>query len=61
MLPEQTGFNSVEYLNAFALYKETVVKPLQQEIEDAFKRLGYDITLNEFVVEFKDNGETTVA
>lgn len=61
VLPEQTGFNSVEYLNAFALYKETVVKPLQQEIEDAFKRLGYDITLNEFVVEFKDNGETTVA
>jgi capsid portal protein len=61
VLPEQTGFNSVEYLNAFALYKETVVKPLQQEIEDAFKRLGYDISLNEFTVEFQDNGEKTVA
>lgn len=60
VLPEQTGFNSVEYLNAFALYKETVVHPMQQEIEDAFRRIGYEISLNEFVVEFKDNGEKTI-
>ena len=59
VLPEQTGFNSVEYINAFALYKETVVRPMQIEIEDAFGKLGYDIELNEFVVEFKNNGEDT--
>lgn len=54
--PERTGFNSVEYQQSFYLFKETVVKPLQSEIESAFAMLGekYTFVLNEFNIDFGD-------
>ena len=57
IMPDQTGFNSVEYQSAFALYKETVVKPIQQEFERALKRVGINIKLTEFIIDFGDNAE----
>lgn len=63
IMPEQTGFNSVEYESAFKIYKETVVKPIQQEIESALKRVGIDIKLSEFVIvsnNTENNSETTL-
>lgn len=55
VLPEQTGFNSIEYKDAFSLFKETVIKPIQKEIEKAFEIIGVPIKLNEFEVEFANN------
>lgn len=57
--PERQGFNSVEYEQTFKLFKETVVQPLQSQIERAFARLGgqYRFTLAEFNIEF-DNQST---
>lgn len=60
VLPEQTGFNSVEYENAFKLFKTTVIAPLQSEIERAFNMIGFNFKLNEFNIEFEDeNNELT--
>lgn len=59
IMPQQTGFNSVEYESAFKLYRETVVKPLQKEIESALHRVGIDIEFTEFDVQFGEP-ETTV-
>lgn len=58
--PERQGFNSVEYENTFKLFKETVVQPLQREIEGAFAFIGdeYRFTLNEFTINF--NQEATI-
>lgn len=55
--PENTSFNSIEFTNAFSLFKETVAAPIQEEIEDAFKLLGYDIKLNEFEITFVNSGQ----
>lgn len=49
--------NSVEYESAFKIYKETVVKPIQQEFEKALKRVGINIKLTEFIIDFGDNAE----
>lgn len=59
IMPEQTGFNSVEYKSAFALYKATVVRPIQQEIESAFNKIGIEMKLTEFIVDFgeEEGGE----
>lgn len=59
IMPQQTGFNSVEYESAFKLYKETVVKPLQQEIESALKRVGIEIQFTEFEVKFDESQPET--
>lgn len=59
IMPEQTGFNSVEYESAFKIYKETVVKPIQQEIESAFKRVGINIKFSEFIIAFGNNNSET--
>lgn len=54
IMPQQTGFNSVEYESAFKLYRETVVQPLQQEIVSALKRVGIDVEFTEFNVKFDE-------
>ena len=58
--PERTGFNSIEYEQSFSLYKETVVKPIQQQIEDAFAKISdeFRFTLNEFNVNFAGDKST---
>ena len=50
----------MEYENTFKLFKETVVHPLQREIEGAFASIGdeYRFTLNEFTINF--NQEATI-
>lgn len=58
IMPQQTGFNSVEYESAFKLYRETVVKPIQQEIQSALNRVGIDIEFSEFDVKFDETTET---
>lgn len=58
IMPEQTGFNDVEYENAFKIYKETVVKPIQQEIQSALKRVGINIELTEFIIAFDHSNNT---
>ena len=52
--PERQGFNSVEYEQTFKLFKETVVRPLQRQIEAAFATLGseWEFTLAEFNINF---------
>lgn len=56
---QSTGFSDIEYKNSFKVFKETVVKPIQNEIEAAFNALGFEFQLNEFVIDFeKDNNET---
>ena len=54
--PERQGFNGVEYVQSFSLFKTTVVSPLQGEIESAFAKLGdkYAFKLNEFEVTIPD-------
>lgn len=55
--PEHTGFNSIEYQQSFKLYKTTVVRPLQSQIERAFAQLGDDFRfeLAEFNIDFDTN------
>lgn len=60
VLPEQTGFNSVEYKEAFTLFNETVIAPIQREIEKAFKTLGYDIKLKPFNIDFNNENKDEV-
>lgn len=37
--PDQTGFNEVEFNEAFKLYNRTVVRPLQIELTDMFDKI----------------------
>ncbi len=57
LIEGQTGFNDVEFTNSFSLFKTTVIKPLQREVENAFGCLGIDLKLNEFNVEFINGGD----
>ena len=52
--PERQGFNSVEYVQTFQLFKRTVVEPIQRQIERAFATLGedFEFTLAEFNIVF---------
>lgn len=58
ILPDQTGFNSVEYTNAYSLFKDTTVKPIQKYIEKQFSKLNIPFTFNEFKVEFVSGSES---
>ena len=59
--PERQGFNSVEYEQTFKLFKETVVKPLQKQVEAAFAQIGpeWQFELAEFNIEF-DNQNAAI-
>lgn len=59
VLPEQTGFNSVEYENSFKVFQKTVINPIQKQIEKAFARLDINFKLNEFNIDW-DNQEQEV-
>lgn len=51
---QATGFSDIEYENSFKVFKETVIKPMQSEIEAAFKALGFDFVLKEFQISFNN-------
>lgn len=52
--PERQGFNAVEYEQTFKLFKETVIVPMQRDIEAVFKYISerYSFTLDEFNIDF---------
>lgn len=60
LIEGQTGFNDVEFTNTFSLFKNTVIAPLQREVENAFKTLGLELALKEYKIEFVNGGEKNV-
>lgn len=56
--PQKTGFNSVEFSNAFKLFRTTVIKPIAKDIEKAFGQLGFNFNLKQFEIIFDDNNDT---
>lgn len=60
LLEGQTAFNDVEFTNAFALFKTTVISGFQRDIEQAFSTVGFDFKLSEFLVNFVDNGKQVI-
>lgn len=57
---QETGFSDIEYTNSFSLFKATVIKPLQKQIEAFFKKLDINFELNEFIVTFANGGDQTI-
>lgn len=53
---ENMGFNTQEFDSAFKLYNKTVIKPMQQELIDAFEKLFGKgcITIKPFTIKFDD-------
>lgn len=49
--PQNNGFSKVEYLEAFSLYNRTVVKPLQDQISKAFRKIGILVGFRPFQIE----------
>lgn len=52
---ENNGFSKQEYLESFELYNQTVVKPIQEDVERAYKSFGYVIKFNEFKLKNTEN------
>ena len=48
----QTGFATQDYENAYKLTYETVIKPLQKNIEKAVKHLGIQIEFCPFIIDW---------
>lgn len=48
---DNNGFSTEEYLQAFSLFNKTVVKPIQKDIERAFKSMGFVIKFKTFTLE----------
>lgn len=51
---QATGFARQEFQQAFALYNRTVIKPLQNNIINAFKAIDLDITFTPITIEWGD-------
>lgn len=56
--PERSTFNSVEYKQSFKLFNETIVNPMQREIEKAFAKIGFHFELKSFNINFESNEST---
>ena len=57
-MPDKTGFNEIEFNEAFKLYNKTVVSALQDQIRDAFDKIfGIEnsITITPFMLTPKNN------
>lgn len=50
--PDTGIFSETAYKEAFDLYNATTIKPMQQKIMKAFRKLGYDFTFKPFVIEW---------
>lgn len=57
LIEGQTSFNSVEFLGSFSLWKTTVARPIQTEIEKMFQKMGIEFRMNEFIVDFGEEEE----
>lgn len=58
LLKENNGFSQDEFLQAFALYNRTIVKPIQKAIIDSFDKIfgiKNSITIKPFSIEVTDN------
>lgn len=53
-LTVQTGFNTQEFKDAFALYNKTAIKPKQQIMERVFSDIIGEIEFKPFKIEFSD-------
>ena len=61
LVVEGSGFNREEYLQAFALYNRTIVKPIQQNIIRTFDKIfGVEnsITITPFTIDVVDDIST---
>ena len=50
----QSGFSKQEFEQAYALYNRTVIKPLQNNIINAFSNLGIEVSFKPIVIEWGD-------
>ena len=57
-----TGFNKQEFAEAFTLYQKTVIKPLQQDIVNAFNSVFGDnsIEIKQFSIDWGDGKESPI-
>ena len=53
----QTGFNTQEFKDAFALYNKTAVKPKQQVITRCLEEIVGKVNIKPFKIEFSDEEE----
>ena len=53
-LSVQTGFNTQEFKDAFALYNKTAIRPKQKILETQLKPLFGDIEFKKYNIEFED-------
>ena len=51
---QQTGFQRQEFENAYALYYNSVVKPIQNDIAKVFGELGYAISYNPLIINWTE-------
>lgn len=51
---QSTGFSSIEYRDSFKLFNETVVAPMQRQIEQAFATIGIDFEFATFKINFNE-------
>lgn len=57
-LPEENhGFSRIEFDESFDLYNQTVVQPIQTDIERAFRSFGYVVKFREFKLGNIENKE----
>lgn len=51
---ETTGFNTQEYTSSFKLFNKTVVKPFQDGIISSMGKIGIDIEIKPFSIDFDE-------
>lgn len=58
-----TGFNKQEFAEAFTLYQKTVIKPMQQDIVNAFQKVFGEncIEIKQFEINWGDGKESPIA
>lgn len=50
----QTGFSKIEFAQAYALFKSTVIEPLRRNIKKAFGKLDIQIDFMDFKIDWQD-------
>lgn len=51
-LSTSTGFNAEEYKSQFEIFNRCVIRPVQLEIQKAFKRLGKELNIIPFTLQY---------
>jgi capsid portal protein len=52
---ESTGFAAQEFENAYALFSETVIKPIQRTINKVLKNIDLEIQFVDFKIDWKED------